>query len=42
MEEMEKKIGEAETDDIGYLLWQLENLEDFLPYFQSMVKKDQE
>jgi len=27
-------------DDIGYLLWQLEEIENFYPCYKSMLKKE--
>jgi hypothetical protein len=29
-------------DDLGFLLWKFESIEDFLPYVKSMMKKEHE
>lgn len=37
-----KKIGENDSSmqDIGFLLWQLEGIENFYPCYKTMIKKD--
>jgi hypothetical protein len=44
MDEQIKKIhkGSLSDDDLGFLLWKFESIEDFLPYVKSMMKKNQE
>ncbi len=33
-------LDKLSEDDIGFLLWQLEELENFYPVFKSMIKKE--
>jgi len=42
MDEPLKKIEKHQltNDDLGFLLWKFESIEDFLPYVKSMMKKE--
>ncbi len=42
MDEEIKKIykNRLNDDDLGFLLWKFESIEDFLPYIKSMMKKE--
>jgi hypothetical protein len=44
MDEQIKKIYKSHLsdDDLGFLLWKIESIEDFLPYIKSMMKKEHE
>jgi len=44
MNEQMKKISKPglSDEDLGFLLWKFESIEDFLPYVKSMMKKEQE
>jgi hypothetical protein len=44
MNEQMKKIdrGVLSDEDLGFLLWKFESIEDFLPYVKSIMKKEQE
>lgn len=42
MENIEKiKRGASRDEDIGFLLWQLEELENFYPIYKTMIKKEE-
>lgn len=38
-----KKVGENDFSmkDIGFLLWQLEGIENFYPCYKTMIKKEE-
>ena len=41
MEQSEKILdGKNSDEDLGFLLWQLEELENFYPCYKSMTKKE--
>lgn len=42
MDENIKKIGREDNteDDLGFMLWQLESIENFFPCYQSMIKRE--
>jgi len=42
MEKVEKihKLGSQE-EDLGFLLWQLEEIENFYPCYKTMIKKEE-
>jgi hypothetical protein len=44
MDEHMKKINKPglSNEDLGFLLWKVESIEDFLPYVKSMMKKEHE
>jgi len=33
-------IGEKIEDDLGFILWKLESLEDFYPCYKSIITKE--
>jgi len=37
-----EKINEEHInkDDLGFMLWQLESIENFFPCYQSMIKRE--
>jgi hypothetical protein len=35
-----EKIGGTSQEDIGFLLWQLEEIENFYPCYRTMIKKE--
>jgi len=37
-----EKINEEpiNKDDLGFMLWQLESIENFFPCYQSMIKRE--
>ena len=42
MQKIEKIRRENLTDeDLGFILWQLEELENFYPVFKTMIKKEE-
>jgi len=42
MEKLEKSIkGDLGKDDLGLLLWQLQEFEEFYPCFKTMIKKEE-
>ena len=39
-ENIEKiNIGDTIKNDLGFVLWKIESLEDFYPCYKSMIKK---
>jgi hypothetical protein len=43
MDDQLKKSHKGLTDDdLGFLLWKFESIEDFLPYMKSIMKKEYE
>ncbi len=47
MEEIKRDIklnneGDITEDNLGFILWKLESLEDFYPCYKSMMKKESE
>jgi hypothetical protein len=44
MDEPMKKMykNHLSDDDLGFLLWKFESVEDFLPYIKSIMKKEHE
>jgi len=38
-----KKVGEINfsMEDLGFLMWQLEEIENFYPCFKTMIKKEE-
>ena len=42
MQKIEKIHREKNDDeDLGFILWQLEELENFYPVYKTMIKKEQ-
>ena len=35
-----EKIHNFDEEDLGFLLWQLESLENFYPCYKSLMKKE--
>jgi len=41
MEKIEKIKGiDSRDEDLGFLLWQIEELENFYPIYKTMIKKE--
>ena len=38
-----KKVGENDfsTENLGFLMWQLEEIENFYPCFKTMINKEE-
>lgn len=42
MDKLEKINGEnIGEDDIGFMLWKLESVENFFPCYKSLIKKEE-